>query len=63
VAVDVKRRRSSVKMVVQANLFPVEDALDRFIARHASLVTCTLCGFERLVLRGTLLPWIRDGGM
>lgn len=40
-----------------------EDAVDRFVARHASLVTCTLSGFERLVFRGHLLPLMQDGGM
>ena len=34
-----------------------------FEARHASLVTCVLSGFDRLVFRGTLLPLVRDRGM
>jgi hypothetical protein len=34
-----------------------------FVARHASLVTGVLSGFDRLVFRGTLLPLIRDRGM
>jgi hypothetical protein len=34
-----------------------------FVARHASLVTCVLSGFDRLVFRGTLLPLVRDRGM
>jgi len=34
-----------------------------FVARHASLVTCVLSGFDRLVFRGTLLPLVRHRGM
>lgn len=37
--------------------------MDRFVARHASLVTSTLSGFDRIVFRGTLLPLMREGGM
>lgn len=37
--------------------------MNLFVARHASLVTSTLSGFDRLVFRGTLLPLVRDGGM
>jgi len=37
--------------------------VDQFVARHASLVTCTLSGFDRLVFRGTLLPLVRQNGM
>jgi hypothetical protein len=34
-----------------------------FVARHASVVTSTLSGFDRLVFRGTLQPLVRDRGM
>jgi hypothetical protein len=37
--------------------------VDHFLARFASLVTCTLAGFDRLVFRGTLLPLVQRGGM
>ena len=37
--------------------------MKQFVARHVSLVTSTLSGFDRLVLRGTLLPLVRDRGM
>jgi hypothetical protein len=37
--------------------------VESFVARHAALVTSTLSGFDRLVLRGTLLPLVRRGGM
>lgn len=37
--------------------------MDTFIARYRSLVTGVLCGFDRLVLRGSLLPLVREGGM
>ena len=37
--------------------------MDIFVARHASLVTSTLSGFDRLVFRGHLLPLMQDGGM
>ncbi|MGH2667882.1 MAG: hypothetical protein ACRDH5_01965 [bacterium] len=37
--------------------------MQRFIARYRSLVTAVLCGFDRLVFRGHLLPLIREGGM
>lgn len=40
-----------------------EDAVEQFVARHGSLVTCTLSGFDRLVFRGHLQPLIRKGGM
>jgi hypothetical protein len=44
-------------------VLPKEDAMKSFVARHASLVTNTLSGFDRLVFRGTLLPLVRDRGM
>lgn len=34
-----------------------------FIARHASVVTSVLSGFDRLVFRGTLMPLVIDRGM
>jgi hypothetical protein len=34
-----------------------------FVARHATAVTCTLSGFDRLVFRGTLLPLMLDRGI
>lgn len=37
--------------------------MDKFIARHRSLVAGVLSGFDRLVFRGSLLPLVRDGGM
>jgi hypothetical protein len=37
--------------------------LNDFIARFRSLITGVLSGFDRLVLRGHLLPLMRDGGM
>ena len=37
--------------------------MDLFVARHAPFVTSTLSGFDRLVLRGTLLPLVMDRGM
>jgi hypothetical protein len=37
--------------------------MERFIARHRSLITGVLCGFDRLVLRGWLIGLIREGGM
>ena len=37
--------------------------MELFITRHASLVTSTLSGFDRIVFRGTLLPLIQDRGM
>ena len=37
--------------------------MDHFVARYASLVTSTLCGFDRLVFRGTLQPLVMKGGM
>jgi hypothetical protein len=49
--------------MVLANRLPEEDAVNQFVARHASLVTCTLSGFDRVVLRGHLLPLLRDRGM
>jgi hypothetical protein len=42
---------------------PKEDAMKTFVARHASLVTSVLSGFDRLVFRGTLMPLVRDRGM
>lgn len=49
--------------MVNDNHLAKEDAVDLFVARHASLVTSTLSGFDRLVFRGTLLPLVRDRGM
>jgi hypothetical protein len=40
-----------------------EDAMEKFLARHAALVTSILSGFDRVVLRGHLMPLMRDGGM
>jgi hypothetical protein len=37
--------------------------VERFVARHRSLVTCVLSGFDRLVFRGTLIPLVRERGM
>ncbi len=37
--------------------------MEKFVARFRSLVTGVLCGFDRLVFRGHLLPLMRDGGM
>lgn len=37
--------------------------MERFVARFRSFVTGVLSGFDRLVLRGSLLPLIREGGM
>jgi hypothetical protein len=37
--------------------------MERFVARHRSLVTSVLSGFDRLVFRGTLIPLVRDNGM
>ncbi len=37
--------------------------MEKFIARHAARISCTLSGFDRLVFRGTLLPLMPDGGM
>jgi hypothetical protein len=37
--------------------------VDQFVARHASLVTCTLSGFDRLVFRGTLQSLVMERGM
>ena len=37
--------------------------MEKFIARHAARVSCTLSGFDRLVFRGTLMPLMPDGGM
>lgn len=37
--------------------------MERFLARHASVVTGVLSGFDRLVFRGTLLPLVRERGM
>jgi hypothetical protein len=34
-----------------------------FVTRYASVVSCVLSGFDRLVFRGTLSPLVRDGGM
>ncbi len=37
--------------------------MQRFVARYRPFVTAVLSGFDRLVLRGTLLPLVRDRGM
>ena len=37
--------------------------METFLARYGSLVTGVLCGFDRLVFRGSLLALIREGGM
>lgn len=37
--------------------------MDKFVARHAGLVTSILSGFDRLVFRGCLQPLMRVGGM
>jgi hypothetical protein len=37
--------------------------VDAFVARHRSLVTSALSGFDRLVFRGTLLSLVRPFGM
>jgi hypothetical protein len=37
--------------------------MEKFVARHAGLVTSILSGFDRLVFRGHLLPLMRAGGM
>src|SRR5512137_1716747 len=57
------RRASSATTVVLANHPTKEDAVTPFVARHASVVTSTLSGFDRLVFRGTLQPLVRDRGM
>jgi len=37
--------------------------MEKFVARHAGVVTSILSGFDRLVFRGHLLPLMRAGGM
>jgi hypothetical protein len=37
--------------------------VERFLARYRPLVTGVLCGFDRLVFRGSILSLIREGGM
>lgn len=37
--------------------------MERFVSLYRSRVTAILCGFDRLVFRGTLLPLVRPGGM
>lgn len=37
--------------------------MERFLARYQPLVTGVLCGFDRLVFRGSILALIREGGM
>lgn len=37
--------------------------MQRFVARYGPLVTSILSGFDRLVLRGTLIPLVRERGM
>ena len=41
---------------------PKEDAMEKFIARHAALVSSVLSGFDRLVFRG-LLRALRHRGI
>jgi len=58
------RLSSGTKVVSTPTNGPKEDAtMKTFLARHASLVTCVLSGFDRLVLRGTLLPLMRERAM
>src|SRR5512136_173528 len=57
------RRASWATTVVRTNHPTKEDAVIPFVARHASVVTSTLFGFDRLVFRGTLQPLVRDRGM
>jgi len=40
-----------------------EDAVEKFISRHEARISCTLSGFDRLVLRGSLLPLMAENGM
>src|SRR6266496_263755 len=47
----------------QTTIRPKENAVKKFLARHAARVSCTLSGFDRLVFRGTLLPLMPDRGM
>lgn len=47
----------------ESPITPKENAVDKFIARHASRISFTLSGFDRLVFRGTLLPLMPEGGM
>jgi len=37
--------------------------METFLSRYRSRVTAVLCGFDRLVFRGTLLALVRPGGM
>lgn len=37
--------------------------MKQFCARHDALITATLSGFDRLVLRGSLIPLMKRGGM
>jgi hypothetical protein len=37
--------------------------VERFLARYDALVTGVLCGFDRLVFRGSILALMRDHGM
>lgn len=37
--------------------------MKRFVARFGPVITGVLCGFDRLVFRGSLLPLIIEGGM
>src|SRR3989442_11442076 len=37
--------------------------MESFVARHRPLVTGVLCGFDRLVFRGSLRPLMAGGGM
>ena len=50
-------------MVSKPTNEPKEDVMKTFIARHASLVTCVLSGFDRQVFRGTRMPLMFDRGM
>jgi hypothetical protein len=37
--------------------------VEKFLARYRHLITGILCGFDRLVFRGSLLALIGRGGM
>jgi len=49
--------------VYERNPLTEDDAVKRFLSRYHPFVTAVLSGFDRLVLRGTLLPLVRDRGM
>jgi hypothetical protein len=50
-------------VVSKTAIEPEEDAVDRFVDRHAPLVTHVLSGFDRLVIRGVLQPLVQERGM